>query len=58
MWEPVKQFKKTLLKMAGQTKHKGTITIKVNPCQYLDTECAIIFFNLPFSSAQGLQQLL
>ncbi len=57
-WEPVKLFEKTLLKMAGQTKHKGTITIKVKPCQYLDTEHPIIFFNLPFCSAQGLWQLL
>jgi hypothetical protein len=44
--------------MAGQTKHKGTITIEMKPCQYLVTLRANIFFNLPFCSAQDLWQLL
>jgi hypothetical protein len=53
-WEPIKLFEKTLFKMAGQTKHKGTIMIQVKQCQYLDTEPAVIFSNLLYCSVQGL----
>jgi hypothetical protein len=48
-WDPAQLFKKTLLKMASQKKHKGTIAIKLKPCQHLDTSQDIIFFNLPFA---------
>ncbi len=47
-------FAKTLLKMAKQSQHKGTVLIELKPCQYLDTTCDIIFFNLPFCDAVGL----
>jgi hypothetical protein len=48
-WEPAQLFEKTLLKMAGQNKHKSTATIEVKPCQYLDTSQEIIVFNTPFA---------
>jgi hypothetical protein len=41
--------------MAKQLHHKGTITIKLKPCQHLDTTRDIIFFNLPFCDARGLR---
>jgi hypothetical protein len=49
---------KTLLKMAKQSQHKGTVSIKRKPCQYLDTTREILFFNLPFCDAVGLQDYL
>ena len=52
--EPKVLFEKTLLKMAKQSKHKGTVVIKVKPCQYLDTTREIMFFNLPYCDAVGL----
>jgi hypothetical protein len=57
-WEANKLFEKTLLKMAAATKIKGTISIAVKLCQCLDTERAVIFFNVPYCSASSLQQLL
>jgi hypothetical protein len=57
-WEADKLFEKTLLKMAAATKIKGTFSIVVKPCQCLDTERAVIFFNVPYCSASSLQQLL
>ena len=57
-WEPAQLFEKTLLKMAGQNKHKSTATIEVKPCQYLDTSQEIIVFNTPFCLAQGLRNLI
>jgi hypothetical protein len=53
-WEANKLFEKTLLKMAAATKIKGTISIAVKPCQCLDTERAVIFFNIPYCSASSL----
>jgi hypothetical protein len=53
-WDPGHLFEKTLLKMASQKKYKGTVGIELKPCQYLETLCDIIFFNLPFCSAKGL----
>jgi hypothetical protein len=41
--------------MAGLNKHKGTVAFEVKPCQYLGTSQEIIFFNIPFFSAQGLR---
>jgi hypothetical protein len=52
--DPKALFAKTLLKMAKQSHHKGTVTIKLKPCQHLDTTQDIIFFNLPFCNARGL----
>jgi hypothetical protein len=52
--DPAALFSKTLLKMAKQSQHKGTVLIKWKPCQYLDTTRDIIFFNLPFYGAVGL----
>ncbi len=52
--EPKVLFEKTLLKMAKQFKHKGTVVIKVKPCQYLDTTREIMFFNLPYCNAVGI----
>ncbi len=57
-WEADKLFEKTLLKMAAATKIKGTISIAVKLCQCLDTERAVIFFNVPYCSASSLRQLL
>ena len=57
-WDPAQLFKKTLLKMASQKKHKGTIAIELKPCQYLDTTQDIIFFNFPFCSDKGLHGTL
>jgi hypothetical protein len=53
--QPNALFKKSLLKMAKQSKYKGTVAIEVEPCQYLDTTRDIIFFNLPYCDAVGLQ---
>jgi hypothetical protein len=52
--EPKALFEKTLLKMAKQLKHMGTVGIKVKPCQYLDTTWEIMFFNFPYYDAIGL----
>jgi hypothetical protein len=52
--DPEALFAKTLLKMAKQSQQKGTVSIELKPCQYLDTTCDIIFFNLPFCDAVGL----
>jgi hypothetical protein len=41
--------------MVGQKKHNGSVMIGVKPCQYLHISHAIIYFNIPFCSAQGLQ---
>ncbi len=57
-WDPAQLFKKTLLKMVSQKKHKGTIAIELKPCQHLDTMWDIIFFNLPFCSNKGLHGIL
>ena len=57
-WEPEKLFEKALLKMAAVAKIKGTIAISVKACQCLDTERAVIFFNVPFCSATGLRDTL
>ena len=53
--DPEALFAKTLLKMAKQSAHKGTVAIEVKPCQHLDTTRDIIFFNLPFCDAVGLR---
>ena len=53
--DPNALFAKTLLKMTKQSQHKGTVSIKLKLCQYLDTTRDIIFFNLPFCNAVGLQ---
>ncbi len=50
-WDHSQFFEKTRLKMASQKKYKGTMTIELKPCQYLETSCDIIFFNLPFCLA-------
>jgi hypothetical protein len=57
-WDQAQLFEKTLLKMASQKKHKGTIAIELKPCQHLDTTRDIIFFNLPFCSNEGLRGTL
>jgi hypothetical protein len=57
-WDPAQLFKKTLLKMASQKEHKGTIAIKWKPCQHLDTLWDMIFFNLLFCSDEGLHGTL
>jgi len=51
-------FAKTLLKMAKQSQHKGTVSMERKPCQHLDTTRDIIFFNLPFCDAVGLRDYL
>jgi len=56
--DPDALFAKTLLKMAKQSQHKGTISIERKPCQHLDTTRDIIFFNLPFCDAVGLRDYL
>ncbi len=56
--DPDALFAKTLLKMAKQSQHKGTVSIKRKPCQHLNTTRDIIFFNLPFCDAVGLQDYL
>ncbi len=56
--DPCTLFEKTLLKMASQKKHKGTMVIKLKPCQHLDTSRDTIFFNVPFCSALGLRDLI
>ena len=52
--KPKVLFGITLLKMATQSKHKGTVVIKAKPCQYLDTTQEIMFFNLPYCNAVGI----
>ncbi len=52
--DPDALFAKTLLKMAKQSQHKGTVSIKRKPYQHLDTTQEILFFNLPFCDAVGL----
>jgi hypothetical protein len=56
--DPEALFAKTLLKMAKQTHHKGTVSIELKPCQHLDTTRDILFFNLPFCDARGLRDYL
>ncbi len=56
--DPAALFAKTHLKMAKQSQHKGTVSIKLKPCQYLDTTRDIIFFNLSFCDAVGLQDYI
>jgi hypothetical protein len=56
--DPAALFAKTLLKMAKQTHHKGTVSIELKPCQHLDTTRDILFFNLPFCDARGLRDYL
>jgi hypothetical protein len=56
-WDPAVLLEKTSLKIATQTKIKGTMTVGMNPCQCLDTARDIIFFNLPFCNAIGLRDL-
>ena len=56
--DPAALFAKTHLKMAKQSQHKGTVSIKLKPCQYLDTTRDIIFFNLPFCDAVGLRDYI
>ncbi len=56
--DPEALFVKTLLKMAKQSQHKGMVLIELKPCQYLDTTCNIIFFNLPFCDAVGLRDYI
>ena len=57
-WEPEKLFEKALLKMAAVAKLKGSIAIAVKACQCLNTERAVIFFNVPFCSATSLRDTL
>jgi hypothetical protein len=57
-WDPAALLEKTSLKMATQTKCKGTILVELKPCQYLDTARDIIFFNLPFCDAIGLRDFI
>ncbi len=56
--DPDALFAKTLLKMAKQLQHKGTVSIERKPCQHLDTTREILFFNLPFCDTVGLQEYL
>jgi hypothetical protein len=56
--DPDALFTKTLLKMAKQSQHKGTVSIERKPCQHIDTTREIIFFNLPFCDAVGLRDYL
>ena len=56
--DPAALFAKTLLKMAKQSQHKGSVSIEWKPCQYLDTTRDIIFFNLPFCDAVGLRDYI
>jgi hypothetical protein len=44
--------------MAKQSQHKGTVSIELKSCQYLDTTRDIIFFNLPFCDVVGLQDYI
>ena len=55
---PEALFAKMLLKMAKQSQHKGMVSIELKPCQYLDTACDIIFFNLPVCDAVGLRDYI
>ncbi len=57
-WDPAALLEKTSLKMAMQTKIKGTITVEMKPCQCLDTAQDIIFFNPPFCDATGLKDFI
>ena len=56
--DPDALFAKTILKMAKQSQHKGTVSIERMPCQHIDTTRDIIFFNLPFCDAVGLRDYL
>ncbi len=51
-------FEKTLLKMVMVATLKGSIAITVKACQCLNTERAVIFFNVPFCSASSLCTIL
>ncbi len=51
-------LEKTSLKMATQTKIKGTMMVEMKPCQCLDTTRDIIFFNLPFCNAIVLRDFI
>jgi hypothetical protein len=44
--------------MANQEKHKGTIAIKLKPCQHLNTSQDIIFFDPSLCSDEGLRGTL
>ena len=57
-WEPEKLFEKALLRMASVARIKGSIGIMVKACQCLDTERAVIFFKVPFCSANSLRNVL
>jgi hypothetical protein len=57
-WLPKTIFEKTLLKMAGQKKHKGQILVKLKQCKHLDTTREIIFFQVPNCNAIMLQDTL
>ena len=55
---PKSLFEKTFLKMAGQKKLKGSISVEMKPCQHLDTAREIIFFQVPNCDAIGLRDML
>jgi hypothetical protein len=57
-WDPAALLEKTSLKMATQTKIKGTVMVEMKPCQCLDTARDIIFFNLPFCNPIGLRDFI
>ncbi len=57
-YDPAVLLEKTSLKMATQMKIKGTMMVEIKPCQCLDTARDIIFFNLPFCNAIGLQDFI
>jgi hypothetical protein len=57
-WLPKTLFEKTLLKMAGQKKLKGQISVELKPCQHLDTTREIIFFQVLNCNAIGLRDTL
>jgi hypothetical protein len=57
-WDPAALLEKTSLRIATQTKIKGTITVEMKPCQCLDMARDIIFFNLPFCDATGLRDFI
>jgi hypothetical protein len=52
---PKTLFEKTFLKMAGQKKLKGPITVEMKPCQHLNTAREIIFCQVPNCDATGLR---
>jgi hypothetical protein len=48
-------FKKTFLKMAGQKKLKGSISVEMKPCQHLDTVREIIFSKFLTATPSGYE---